>query len=75
VVYSMMFSVAQTGQYWMAGWIMSGQLERMWKESVVTYFEALFRNFFGETEENHNRTRRCRGPKSEALQPELTSWE
>jgi hypothetical protein len=28
--------------------------ERIWKEAIVMYFKALYKNLSGETEENHD---------------------
>jgi hypothetical protein len=33
--------------------ILSNELERMWEKEVLAYFRALYQNFPGEIEENH----------------------
>jgi hypothetical protein len=40
----------------MIRWLMNNELEKMWKEAVVAWFEILSENFSWGTEENHGNT-------------------
>jgi hypothetical protein len=34
--------------------ILNDEMERIWIEAVVSYFRALYQNFLGGTQENHD---------------------
>jgi hypothetical protein len=40
----------------MIGLLVDNGLEKMWKEAVVVYFKALYRNFTEATEKNHKKS-------------------
>jgi hypothetical protein len=48
-----MLSVAQTTQYWLTGWLMNNESERIWKEAVMDSFMVLSWHLPRGNEENH----------------------
>jgi hypothetical protein len=50
VVYLTMLSVPETIYCRMRGWLVNNELERIWKEAVMTWFKLLSQNILGVTE-------------------------
>jgi hypothetical protein len=55
--------------------LLNKDLERMWKEAVLVYFEVLSRNVLGGTEENHKKSISIAGLQTRDLNPGSPNYE